>query len=793
MPTDSSAEEGKSVFSGLRESEEGFRALADACPFAIMIYQDDRWVYVNEAAEGITGYSRSELYRQNFWELVHPEHQGLVRERGFKRQAGLNPPSTYDFKIIHKSGSVRWVTLSAGSFVYQGRFAGLNTVVDITERKRAEEALRENRQQMAQIIEFLPDATFGIDTDGRIIIWNRAMEEMTGIAAGEMMGKSAYEYAVPFYGRRRPILVDRILDPAIPIESEYPFINRQGRSLSTEVFCPALYNGKGAYVFAKAAPLNDAEGAVIGAIESVRDISERMRAESELRRNEEKYRSILENIEDGYYEVDLAGNFTFFNDFTCRISGYPPHELLGMNYRQYTDADNAAKLKQTFMTVYQTGRPARALDLAILQKSGERNFVEISTSLMVSGAGEPEGFRGIIRDITERKTAEEQKARLEAQLQQAQKMEAVGTLAGGVAHDFNNILQAISGYTQLMLMKKTPEDPDYRKLQQIQKSGNRAAGLIEQLLTFSRKIEGQCRPLCLNQEIRLVDKLLKQTIPKMIDRRLDLEEPLWLVNADPVHMEQILLNLGSNAADAMPEGGELFIETRNVILDEASGRPADAPPGRYVRLCVSDTGWGMDEKTLEQIFEPFFTTKAIGKGTGLGLASVYGIVKSHGGHITCESRINQGTTFRIHIPALPESEARAPCETAGARPRGGTETILVVDDEIGIREAEGEILERFGYRVVWAEDAETAVSIYRRQWEAIDLVILDLNMPGMGGLQCLKELLARHPAARIIIASGYAEGNLPAKALAAGACGFISKPCQADELAAAVRRALDTA
>ncbi len=643
--------ERKQIITQLRESEEKFRALAEACPFAIMIYQADYWVYTNPAGERISGFSREELYRQRFWEIVHPDYQPLVRERGNRRQAGKTATPAYDFKIIGKSGESIWVSLSGGSFMYEGKPAGMITVIDITERKKFENVLRES---------------------------------------------------------------------------------------------------------------------------------------------EEKYRTILENIEDGYYEVDLDGNFVFFNDFICRISGYAREEMLGVNYRQYTDEINALKIYQAFNAVYQTGRPAKTFDLEVIRKDKSLRYVEISISPIFHGNDAPSGFRGIIRDITERKQAEEQKRNLEAQLQQAQKMEAVGTLAGGIAHDFNNILQVINGYAQLLLLKKNQDDPDYMKLFQLQKSGERAARLIEQLLAFSRKMEGRHRPISLNREILQAQKFLKHTLPKMIDLQFDLEPSLWPVKGDPVHMEQILLNLGSNAADAMPEGGKLRVETRNVILDQAyCDDHLGAAPGSYVLLAVSDTGCGMDPKTVEHIFDPFFTTKEIGRGTGLGMASVYGIVKSHGGYIMCYSELGHGTIFKIYLPALTEGaviDEAVPAETAQL---GGTETILLVDDEAAVRDTALQMLEYYGYQVISAGNGEEALDIYQRYIAEIDLVILDLSMPGMGGLKCMEKILDINPSAKILIASGYSTSGHAEEALASGASEFIGKPYQIRELATKVRSIFD--
>ncbi len=645
-------DEKKKVNGQLRESEEKFRSLAEACPYGILIYQDDHWVYTNPAGEQISGYPADDLYRMKFWEIVHPDHRDMVRERGLKRQAGEKAPPTYDFKILGKDDAVRWISLTGANCFYQDRPAGMITVCDITEQKQKEQALRES---------------------------------------------------------------------------------------------------------------------------------------------EEKYRAIIDNIEEGYYEVDTAGNFTFFNEQICVIAGCSHHEIVGVNYRAYTTPAGAKRLLRTFRRIYQTEKPVKAFDLQICRPDGEIRHVEISASLISDSSGGAAGFRGIMRDITDRKKAEEERERLEAQLMHAQKMEAVGTLAGGVAHDFNNILQAINGYAQLLMMNRTPDDPDYDKLMQLEKAGERASGLVQQLLTFSRKVAGERKPVHLNREIMSGQKLLKQTLPKMIDIWLLLEENLWVVNADPLHMEQILLNLASNAADAMPDGGRLTIETQNVVIDESyCSDHVESVPGKYVLLMVSDTGCGMNPETRRHIFDPFYTTKAVGKGTGLGLASVYGIVREHGGMINCYSEPGQGTVFKIYLPAsFREKDVGEENDSPSEAPDGGKEGVLVIDDESTVREMAKEMLEYYGYRVLCAEDGERALDMYRENASNIDLVILDLNMPGMGGYKCMQKLLEINPEARILIASGYSTDHHAQQALTSGAADFIGKPYRLQEMARKVRSALD--
>ena len=329
-------------------------------------------------------------------------------------------------------------------------------------------------------------------------------------------------------------------------------------------------------------------------------------------------------------------------------------------------------------------------------------------------------------------------------------------------------------------MSKPQDHPDVRKLSQIQQAGDRAGRLIQQLLTFSRKMEGSPRVLSLNHEVREAEEVLRQMVPKMIAIELHLDEGIWPVKADPLHIEQILLNLGGNAADAMPEGGRLIIETRNVTIDKRfCANHVYASPGDYVCLTVCDTGAGMDAKTVTHIFDPFFTTK------------VYGIVKTLEGYIHCYSEPGKGTAFKIYLPAADgKSDAPAP-----SPPRkilmNGMETILVVDDEEAIREAAGEMLTYHGYGVLYAENGETALEIFKNRMDDIDLVIMDIGMPGMGGYQCMREMLRANPSAKVIIASGYSTTGHAREAMETGAAGFIGKPYHIADMIHTVREVLD--
>lgn len=392
------------------------------------------------------------------------------------------------------------------------------------------------------------------------------------------------------------------------------------------------------------------------------------------------------------------------------------------------------------------------------------------------------------QEIADRKKANEERNRLQEQLQQARKMEAIGTLAGGVAHDFNNLLQAIGGYSEILLYEREEDNPDFKKLEAIKKACERAAQLVQQLLLFSRKAETEKKPLDLNHVIDQTHKILERTIPKMIDIELCLDDSLLKINADPVQLEQILLNLATNASDAMPDGGSLSITSENRVLED--NNPLGAKAGPYVLLTVADTGCGMADDVVEHIFEPFFTTKEIGKGTGLGLASVYGIVEEHGGHITCNSESGRGTTFRIYFPGI----ANADCVEGISdidTPKEGAETILIIDDEESIRALASEAMERFGYTVTTASSGEEAVEIYSEKHNIIDLVILDIGMPGMGGYKCLQEIIRIEPHAKVIIASGYSGDGAIKKFLETGASAYVGKPYRMTSMLSKVRAVLN--
>jgi PAS domain S-box-containing protein len=515
-----------------------------------------------------------------------------------------------------------------------------------------------------------------------------------------------------------------------------------------------------------------------------RESTERSAAEGALRESQERFQELAELLPETVFEMDAGGMITFVNRNAFGHFGFSQDDFdRGLNGFEMISPEDRPRALENARRVLDGEK--LGLNEYIALRKGGNTFPVIMHSTAKYRDGKPVGIRGIVIDITETK-------KLEAQLRQAHKMEAVGTLAGGIAHDFNNLLQAIQGYAELLLLKKTEKGSGDKELLEISRAAKRGGELTRQLLTFSRKVESRLRPADLNRIVEDVRLLLERTIPKMIKIELHLTGNLHPVNADASQIEQILMNLAVNARDAMPVGGTLSIGTKNFVLDEDDHRSQpELSPGKYVRLTVTDSGQGMDKTTLENIFDPFFTTKEVGKGTGLGLAMVYGIVKNHHGHISCDSKPGEGTTFEIYLPALEHSEIATTIVIGTEVSLGGQETVLLVDDDDSLRTLGEQILEAHGYTVLSAPDGESALRLYQECRDRIDLVVLDLIMPGMGGAQCLQELLEINSAAKVVIASGYSANGETEKAAESGAKAFINKPYAVQQMLQVVREVLD--
>ncbi|MFO7784328.1 MAG: PAS domain S-box protein [Desulfatiglandales bacterium] len=515
------------------------------------------------------------------------------------------------------------------------------------------------------------------------------------------------------------------------------------------------------------------DGRNVGAYAMYMDIRESIRAENALRESEERHRSILENMNEGYYEVDLAGNLTFANNAMTDLLGYEKDELIGLNNRAYMDEETARKVYKAFNRVFRTGSPEGGFQWNNIRKDGSRVVVETSVSLIVNADGRPVGFRGLVRDVTERELSKVEKKKLEAQLQHAQRMEAIGTLAGGIAHNFNNILMGIQGNASLVALDLDRGHSHYERLKTIEKLVSSGSKLTSQLLGYAREGRYEVRAVNLNPVIEETARTFGSA-RREVRVQTDLAPSLRPVLADREQIEQALINLFVNAADAMPEGGELHVTTKNTTSKEMKGKPYMPEEGDYALLVIRDTGLGMDNETRAKIFEPFFTTKGLSKGTGLGLASVYGIVKAHGGYIDVESEIGRGATFEIYLP-LTDTPVESTAEKEVLISLGSG-VVLLVDDEETVLDVGAEMLSRMGYTVYKARNGEESLRMFQAEYRDIDLVILDMIMPDMGGGYVYDHMKQIDPDVKVLLASGYGMDEKATGILKRGCDDFIQKP-----------------
>jgi PAS domain S-box-containing protein len=500
-----------------------------------------------------------------------------------------------------------------------------------------------------------------------------------------------------------------------------------------------------------------------------------------IQESEERFRSLSENTPDIIYALDREGFFSYVNPAWERILGFPPNEVIGKKFIDFLKSGEGPKFQQLFDQVWEEKQIIPDTPGTFLSKEGQERIFSASGGPHFDAEGKVAGLVGILKDITEQTV-------LENRLRQAKKMEAIGTLAGGIAHDFNNLLMGIQGYTSLLLLKIDETHPFYEKLSGISQQVQSGVDLTKQLLGFARGGKYEVRPVDLNQILRQSSDMFGRTRREVRIERL-LQEDLWTVEVDKGQIEQALLNLYVNAWQAMPQGGSLILETRNIFLT-APG-PYQLQPGKYVKISITDTGEGMEEGIIERIFEPFFTTKEMGRGTGLGLAMVYGIVKSHGGSIFAQSEKGRGTSFSIYLPASDKQviEKGAPAPKA----LRGHETILLIDDEEVVLTVTGELLENLGYRVLPTNNGLEGISLFRSRQEEISLVILDMIMPDIKGSEIFDNLKEIDPKVKVLLSSGYSIDGQASQLIEKGCKAFIQKPYTVSELSQKVRAVLEMA
>jgi PAS domain S-box-containing protein len=530
--------------------------------------------------------------------------------------------------------------------------------------------------------------------------------------------------------------------------------------------------------------------------ELIEDISQRRRTEEALKQSEERYRTIFEEIEEGYYEIDLAGNFVFFNDSFVKMVGYSRDEIQGINYRQHIDEKDAKEAYEAYRNVWKMKIPFTRIQIGFNDKKNVKRIIEASASLLRNAQGEAIGFRGISCDVTDQKKAEEEHKRLEERLHQSEKMEVLGKLAGGVAHDLNNILGVLVGYSELMLMEIPEDHPLRNHVSNIHQSGERAAAVIQDLLTLTRRGVAVSEVVNLNKIIcdyyeTLEFASLKSNHSNIIFKT-DLEKDLMDIKGSPVHLGKTVMNLITNAAEAIIDSGEVSVQTQNCYLDAPLPGYSDMKKGDYILLTIADTGKGIPAKDKKKIFEPFYTRKVMGKsGTGLGLSVVWGTVQDHEGYIDVQSEENKGSSFNLYFPVTNEVKKDDHKQISPEVYKGKGETILVVDDVKEQRELAAIILNNLGYKVVRAlSSGEEAIEYL--QTNKVDILVLDMIMdPGIDGLETYQRVLEVNPKQKAILVSGFSETDRVRKAHKLGAGAYIKKPYVIEKIGMAVRNELD--
>jgi len=630
--------------------------------------------------------------------------------------------------------------------------------------------LRDSEERYRTLVEASPDGIIATDRVGTILMFNRRAAQVFGYASpAELIGTPAPLLVAPADRERVRGEIEPALTEGGPFSLECQLLLRDGSERSAEI---------------TAAPLRSGDGPITGTVTIVHDVTARKQAERALRREREFSAHVIDAIPGIVFVLDRQGKYLRWN--TSRESpGAPqPERTREIDALIRIHPDDRQLVADSIEAVFANGSAEIEARGFVGRSQQPRHFYLTGRRMESDGAAY---LVGCGLDITGRKEAEAARARLESQLLQSQKLESIGRLAGGVAHDFNNHLTVINGYCDLLLSRLAPDDPNRESLMDVRRAGDRAANLTRQLLAFGRKQFLSPRPVSLNQIVSSMETMLRRLLPENVALSTALAPRLGAARADTGQIEQVLMNLVVNARDAMPEGGRILIETANVDLPSATGeRDREIGPGAYVALAVADTGIGMDEATRGLIFEPFFTTKKPGEGTGLGLAMVYGIVRQSGGAIAVRSQPGEGSVFTVYLPRLDAAAAELPAAPALEASRPGQGAILLVEDQETVRHLVAHILRSAGYCVIEADSGPQALELPDSQVRSIDLLITDVVMPGMSGRELATRLAARREGLRVLFISGYAPHAILGEGDLDSGAAYLQKPFSPAQLTASV-------
>ena len=631
-------------------------------------------------------------------------------------------------------------------------------------------SLRDSEERYRTLVEASPDAIVATDSSGTILMCNRRAAEIHGYAnAAELTGEPGSMLVAPADRERVRVGTLSTLKEGQPVSLECQILLRDGSERSAEL---------------TAAPLHAGDGTIAGNVTILHDVTERKEADRALRREREFSAHVIDAVPGIFLVLDRQRHCIRWNRNLENLIGLPPERITGTDVLVRFHPEDRQRVADTIDAVFANGSAeieargflGQSQEVRYFYLTGRRMELDGVTYLVGGGV-----------DVTERKEAEAARARLESQLLQSQKLESIGRLAGGVAHDFNNDLTVINGYCDLILSRLAPDDPNRANLIDVRRAGERAETLTRHLLAFGRKQVLSPNPVSLNRIVSSIEPMLHRLVPEDIGIATVLAPGLGATMADTGQIEQVLMNLVVNARDAMPEGGQILIETANVDLGSATGeRDRGIGPGAYVTLAVTDTGIGMDERTRALIFEPFFTTKELGKGTGLGLAMVYGIVNQSGGAIAVRSEPGEGATFTMYLPRLSAEARQVPSAPVVERPRSGHGAILLVEDQEAVRRLIAHVLLSSGYHVIEAKSGSQALALPDSQVRSIDLLITDVVMPGISGRELATRLTARREGLRVLFISGYASNAIVHQGVLDPGVAFLQKPFSPAQIAARV-------